>query len=121
MNKLQKETGRALYKENCYILFSAVQKKDDINWFRANPTMSFLYDAGKVAAEWEPEFGPILIWRKCEPCAENAREHYFYDFVFHEPLAFSQLAVENHGLPQSFVRGNYDYIFSVLERWTENR
>ena len=123
VNKFQRRTGKALYKEHCYILFSAVQKKDDdISWYRVKPTMSFLYDAGDVAAEWEPEYGPIQVWEKCDETYDGqfkAREHYYYDYVIDNSFNWSQLAVENDKLPQEFVRGNFDYIFSVLERWAK--
>ena len=118
MNKFQRKIGKAVYKPNCYILVSATQKKDDdISWYRVEPAMTFLYDAGEWAAEWEPRYGPIQTWHKCDADAEGAKPHYFYDFEDTEALSFSQLAVERERLPQAFVRGDYDYIFSVLEGW----
>ena len=118
MNKFQRRTGKAVYKPNCYILISATQKKEDnISWYRVEPFMTFFYDAGDVAAEWEPEFGPIQVWEKCDKDHESAKEHYFYDYIVDIPCNFSQLAVEENELPQAFVRGDYDYIFGVLKRW----
>jgi hypothetical protein len=123
MNKNQKKVCRALYKPNCYILVSATRRdpKETFGEFQVTAHMSFLYDAGKVAAEWEPQYGPIQIWRKCDKDSDGAQEHYFYDFQNSAPGSWSQLAVSNMELPQAFVSGDYDYIFNVLKDWATNR
>jgi len=123
MNKLQRETGKAVYKENCYILVSATRKTGELydDVYYAEPTMSFLYDTGECATEWEPRYGPIQIWNKCNADSENAREHYFYDYVYDKPMNWSQLAVQTEHLPEAFVRGDYEHIFDVLKSWAVNR
>ena len=122
MNKFQLRVGKAVYKPNCYILVSATRKSGELyrDVYYAEPTMSFFYDAGDVAAEWEPRYGPIQVWSKCDETYDGkykAREHYFYDFVIDIPGNWSQLSVETERLPQAFVRGDYDHIFSVLKSW----
>jgi hypothetical protein len=81
------------------------------------PVVSFLYDAGNYAAEWELEYGPIQVWSKCDADSIDAREHYYYEYVTDSPLDFSQLAVERAELKQAAISGNFPYIFSVLKDW----
>lgn len=106
--------------ENAYILVSA-HKKDSKKAECENNLecwMSFLYDAGEIAAEWEPRYGPIQIWYKAnDGAATDTKEHYFYDFVIDNPLSWSQLAVGNNGLPQAFIKGDYEHIFDILKDW----
>lgn len=105
--------------ENAYILVSGRQKQDNplIDRLQAKATISFLYDGGEYAAEWEPEHGPIQVWHRCEEGAANARPHYFYDFTDSPGGNWSQLAVDRAELPQAFVAGNFEYIFAVLKDW----
>ena len=119
MNKLQKRILKLEYKPNCYILHSFGQRsyEDTCGDFRVKALMSFLYDVGEYAAEWEPEYGPIQEWHKCEEGAEDSREHYYFDFTDSGPGNWSQMAVDTHELPQAANRGDYDYIFSVLKDW----
>jgi hypothetical protein len=102
--------------ENAHILVSAVW--DDNGKIHVN--MSFLYDSGNVAAEWEPRWGPIQLWYRVDENHEHAKAHYFYDHVDGSAnLAWSQLAVDREGLQGAFVRGDYTHIFRVLKRWAE--
>lgn len=121
MNKFQKCVLKAEVKPNCFLLFSASQRPMEETfgafWIEAN--VSFLYDAGKIAVEWEPEHGPIRRWYKCDKVGEKAKEHFYYDFVHDRPLAWSQLAVEREELPEAAVAGDYDYIFEVLKEWAK--
>jgi hypothetical protein len=105
--------------ENAYILVSGRERQDNslTVHFRAKATVSFLYDGGEYAAEWEPEYGPIQVWHRCEEDAPNARPHYFYDFTDSPGGNWSQRAVERAELPQAFVAGNFEYIFAVLKDW----
>ena len=119
INKLQERVIKAQWKPGCWLLVSGSRKdpRDTFGAFYAKATVSFLFDSGEVSAEWEPEYGPIQVWHKCHESTEGAKEHYFYDFTNDSPGNWSQLAVEENELPQAFVDGNYDYIFSVLEIW----
>lgn len=106
--------------ENAYILVSAYRDKSEQDLrlaFRYN--MSFLYDAGGVAAEWEPRHGPIQIWEEADKQQTDVKDHYFYDLVIDDPLAYSQLAVDREHLQDAFVAGNYAHIFEVLKRWAK--
>ena len=118
MNKLQRKVGKTQFDgiPGAYILVSASKRyaEDDAS-LKAN--VSFLYDHGDVCVEWEPEFGPLQIWRKCDETDESAQEHYYYDFVLNRPGDWSQTAVNNYDLPGAFLRGNYHYIFVVLKDW----
>lgn len=124
MTKLQTETGKARFDriECAWLLISGhMRKDDDYPTFKAN--ISFLYDNEEihVAAEWEPQHGPIQIWHRCEEDDEGAHEHYYYDYVNDGPLNWSQLAVDRAQLQSAFANGEYRYIYSVLKEWTENR
>lgn len=103
--------------DNCYVLVSV--RKKDTGYFSigCETVVSFLYDSGEYAAEWEPEYGPIMVWHKCEPSDSGAKEHYFYDFVDNTPLNCSYKAVEDTELKQAALDGSFSYIFSVLKDW----
>jgi hypothetical protein len=123
MNKLQKRLCKALYKENCWILVSASKRdmKETFGEIKVKAAITFFYDAGNKAAEWEPQYGPIETWKRCEENDEGAREHYYYDFTNSGFGNWSQLAVDTYELPQAFLDGDYDYIFNILKLWAEDR
>lgn len=95
--------------DNAYILVSGQKREIEgaENLYLAKATVSFVYDSGEYAAEWEPEYGPIQVWHKCDESAEAARPHYFYDFTDSQPGNWSQLAVERLQLPEAFVQGRF--------------
>lgn len=123
MNERQKRVCKSVYKPSCYILSSFPRKdpKEHYGEYKVKTTISFLYDTGEYAAEWEPEYGPIQVWHKCDENSENATEHYYYDFTDSSALNWSQLAVDRYGLPQAAHRGDWDYIFAVLKDWSDGR
>jgi len=103
---------KATYKDNCLIFVSGNWKTDDRERDDGNlqPIVSFVYDAGDVAAEWGPgTYGPLTLYRR-----GTEIPHYVYPFIEDH---WSQLAVNEEGLPQAFVSGNYDHIFDVLKKW----
>lgn len=104
--------------ENAYVLFSAKQHPSEPGWCVS--TLSFLYDAGEVAAEWQPDHGPIQVWYKGTG-EETDEKHYFYDTVDWNQGTWSQMAVYENNLPAAFIRGDYKYIFAVLSRWAKER
>ena len=119
MNQFQKLIIKAEYKPGCFILASFAKRdvRETLGDFRVKAIVSFLFDAGEYAAEWEPESGPIQVWHKCDAGAPNAREHYYFCFTDSEPGNWSQLAVDRNELPQAAQRGDFDYIFGVLKTW----
>ena len=122
MNKFRREVGKAKFEgiPNAYILVSGHFADQEANRpFKAY--MSFLYHNPELgtAAEWEPRYGPIQVWHECGPEDENAREHYFLDFVNDGGLNWSQLAVDRHRLQEAFNRGYFRHIFAVLKDWSE--
>lgn len=122
MGKLQERVGKGVYKDNCYILVSARQRdmKTTYGEFLVEPIVSFLFDGGSYAMEWECQYGPVQIFYKATEECENKKEHYFFDYVLDRGLDWSQLAVSEKELPQAFARGDYDYIFSVLKSYGES-
>lgn len=109
------------YIENAYVIIS-FHKNDRIDFdISIDTVITFLYDAGNVAAEWEPKYGPIQIWVKAEEETDKTKKHYFYPFVEDIWGNWSQLAVETEQLKEYLIEGNYKYIFYVLKKWTENR
>ena len=107
--------------ENAYVVISACYYQDRD---RVEKNMSFFYGGEKVGAEWEPNYGPITVIYSCdkdyvpESSFDKVQEHWFYDYCTGYGY-WSQLAVEDEGLKQMFLRGNYDGIFAVLKRWAE--
>lgn len=120
MNNKQRRVIKTKYKENCYLLASFPERERTGYGLQVKTQVSFLYDAGNVAAEWEPEYGPIQIWHKCNENDEGAKEHYYYDFENSQPGNWSQLAVTNAELPLGANRGDWDYIFAVLRDWADD-
>ena len=121
VNNLQKRVLKSTYKPNCYILVSGARRdiKETAGQFMVVATVSFLYDAGDIATEWEPEYGPIQIWDRCLENDKDAREHYYFDYTNSPPLHCSYLAVEDNRLPQALHRGDFDYIYEVLKKWAD--
>jgi hypothetical protein len=78
--------------------------------------MTFFYGGPEIGAEWEPDYGPITVIHSCTRDAENAQEHYFYDYCDGYG-SWSQLAVNEEGLGKMLIRGDYEGIFEVLKRW----
>jgi hypothetical protein len=119
MNKLQQQVIKTQYKPNCFVLASFSQRdiKETQGDFMVKTTISFLFDAGEYAAEWEPEYGPIQVWHKCTADAPNAREHYYFDFTDSKPGNCSQCAVDDNAMPQATNRGDFDHVFAVLKKW----
>lgn len=105
------------YGDGARIIYSA-SKKDGPE-FNVKNNFSFAWVAGNYAAEWEPEYGPIQVWHKCEKDAKGAREHYIFPYTDSDNLNWSQLAVSENELPQLANRGDWEYIFSVLAKWAK--
>ena len=101
--------------DNAYVVISA---RESTNGNGVKKRMSFFYDGGDIGAEWEPDHGPITIIYKCDKDHEQAQEHWFYDYYTGQGN-WSQLAVENEGLPDAFLRGDYEYLFNVLKQWSD--
>lgn len=123
MNAKQRKILRLPYKDwiGCYILISAHGNYDDYGDFRSKPNFSFFVDLEGTAVEWDGASGPLQVFRECAEDAEDAREHYFYDFQNASPMAWAQGYVDEMELPKSFVEGNYDYIFRVIRDFCESQ
>lgn len=100
--------------ENAYVVISG-HKAETGNGVKK--CMSFFFDNGDVGAEWEPDNGPITVIFKCKENDEGSQPHWFYDFYTGQGN-WSQLAVEEEGLPSAFLDGDYEYLFSVLREWS---
>lgn len=96
---------------------------------RIKPFVSFISDGGNgICAEWEPQYGPIQIWRKCDKNwkgktkLENPispRKHWHYEYVEDNNCEWSQLAVDENGLKKMLGTGNLNGIKNVLLEWCE--
>lgn len=86
----------------------------------AEARITFLFDAGSCCAEWDGEYGPIQIWHRVAKGSKHgeheAREHWFYEHAIGNGM-WSQMAVDQHDLPRSFISGDFAHIFSVLKSW----
>lgn len=109
------------YGEGAFVLYSASKKDDPYGEFRVKNHFSFAYVVGDNAAEWEPQYGPIQVWHKCDENSEGAKKHYIFDYTDSGGLNWSQLAVDRHELPQAANHGDWQYIFNVLKDWCEDR
>ena len=101
--------------ENAYVVISGYKTKAGNG---VKKCMSFFYDNGAIGAEWEPDYGPITIIYKCNKKDEESRPHWFYDFYTGQGH-WSQMAVEEEGLPSAFLDGDYEYLFLVLKKWSD--
>lgn len=116
-------------------LFSAYE-------YRSTPCITFTYQQDGVAAEWDGDHGPIQLWFRYDGDPTENSDARQYDGKWHIdqdggrteivfrhwlwPFAtglghWSQMAVEREGLPQAFVAGSYDEIFSTLQQWVRSR
>ena len=119
MNRVLKVTVPE-YGEGACVLYSASKRDDPYGDYRVENHFSFACVNGDYAAEWEPEYGPIQVWHKCEKDATNSREHYIIDYTDSQGRNWSQLAVDRCELPQAANHGDWQYIFNVLKSWTED-
>ena len=108
------------YAPNCYILASFPKREDSFGEVLLESTVSFLYDKGEWAVEWEPNYGPIQVWHRCEADAVDAREHYYYDYTDSSWGNWSQLAVAEYRLREAAHTGKFAYIFAVLADWADS-
>lgn len=122
MNKYQKRVTVFPFPviPNAYIILSFSRKSDERFagevWIKTNLSFLFHNPDTHIAAEWEPEYGPIQVWRESD--AEHGKEHYFFNYVEDTVLNWSQSAVDREGLKPHLLAGNYNYIFDVLAEWT---
>ena len=109
------------FGEGANVIYSAARRNPEETHgdFRIKNNFSFCFINGDYAAEWEPEYGPIQVWHKCGKDAENAHEHYVFEYTDSGGANWSQLAVDREELPQSANAGNWQYIFNVLKDWAE--
>ena len=122
MNDMQKFVIKAMVSPNCYLIMSPKMRKSDEPKSIDNMdyAVSFLFENKEngYAAEWEPRYGPIQVWHKCNEGDEGAKPHYFFDFTDSAGGNWSQLAVEREGLHEYFYSSNWTAIFKILESWT---
>ena len=90
---------------------------------QCEPFVTFTYQSGKVIAEWDGGLGPIQIWYECAAdfmgdTWDKAQPHWFFEHA-HGAGHWSHLAVEEAGLPQMFIRGDFAGIFAVLKEWAD--
>jgi len=118
---------RTEYKPGWLIYQSFGYEKSDYGDMKIRPHVSFLADGGNgVAAEWEPQYGPIQVWTECgddwrgkTPAGNDIqpRKHWHYEYVEDNGGAWSQMAVDREGLREKLGRGDIDGVFHVLDRW----
>lgn len=74
----------------------------------------FLAGENGTSVEWEPKHGPITRITECNADHDDARPHWFYKF--HTGYGnWTQCAVNERGLPNAALYGDYEYIFNVLK------
>ncbi len=105
---------------NAYISISAQKRKLDGLDFPIVKLMSFCYipeNHPDIMIEWEPEYGPITILERCSEDWKDeynsAKPHWYFDF-YKGQGNWSQMAVDDYHLKESFVAGDYEHIFAKL-------
>ena len=110
------------FGEGAHVIYSASKKSAEDccgGEVRVKNNFTFCFINGNYAAEWEPEYGPIQVWHKCEKDSENAKPHYIFEFSDSQGGNWSQLAVDKNQLPNAANDGYWQYIFNVLKDWTD--
>jgi hypothetical protein len=107
------------FGEGAHVIYSAAKKEQTSGEVRVKNNFSFCFINGDYAAEWEPEYGPIQVWHKCDKDVENAKPHYIFEFTDSGGLNWSQMAVDKNELPQAANTGSWQYIFNVLKDWAD--
>lgn len=118
------------FKEGCFIYQSFGSEESSFGDMLITPHVSFLADSGEgMAAEWEPQYGPIQLWTECAEDwrgqAEHGNEikpraHWHFAFVEDKPADWSQLAVDREDLKGMLSRGNLEGVFNALMCWASH-
>jgi len=98
---------------NAYVVISGVKAKTSNG---CEKRMTFFYGTEAGGCEWEPECGSITKIIPLKKEDAGAIPHWFYDYYAGRGY-WSQLAVERCGLPEYFLSGDYEGLFSVLKDW----
>lgn len=125
----------------CYLVLSGAMNKRQLHgekWYaghvenkiqyedepRCNATITFTYVANGIAAEWDGEHGPIQLWYKSteghKEGYDEARAHWLWPWAFGAGH-WSQMAVKDADLTNSFNKGDWSLIFSELKSWVHSR
>lgn len=108
-------------KPNCFLLLSGhkATKYDGMEDGGATYIISLLYrDEEKgMAVEWEPKYGPIQIFTRATETSEEKQEHYIFPVINPSGLDWTQMGVNDRGLPEAFIHGDLDFIFNVLRSY----
>jgi len=129
-------------KENCFLVLSgALEQKtqygdkwylnahdEQVQKYHSRPNckarITFTYKSDDVAIEWDGEYGPIQAWYKCDKDYkegyDEARPHWLFDYAYGHGH-WTQIAVDDFDLVNAFNLGNYDYIFTVLKKFHDDR
>lgn len=103
--------------EGAYVIISGRRTRDPETGNGVAKCMSFFFDGGDgVGVEWEPDYGPITKIISCDKDDSEAQEHWFYPYYKGQGY-WSQLAVKEEGLPEAFLSGDYERMFSILKDW----
>jgi hypothetical protein len=99
--------------ENAYVIISARESSKKGN--RVYQNLTYLYNCGNgIAVEWEPEYGPLTVLYKCTKDHEDAKEHFFFDYVTGYGN-WSQMDVDNTGIVEYLADGDYEMVFGILK------
>lgn len=97
---------------------------------RIEPRLSFVSIGERIAVEWAPPSGPIQVFTRAvagEPHPDGcgfgkpAIEHYLFPHIWPNGLDWAQGAVNELQLPESALRGDWDWVFSMLDRFRTGR
>ena len=99
--------------ENCFIAISLMVKKRDKPFEQTNTqsNLSFcVVNENKTSlVEWEPNYGPIAIYRK----NEGKNKHWY--LVENVSNDWTQLGVDRERLSEKFFCGHLEYLFNTLK------
>lgn len=105
---------------DCLIAISWPKYRSDWGETRVRDArVSYIARGPNVAAEWMPPYGPIQLLYKGDdeevPGCKLAT--HIYPLIQHRPMAWSQMAVNDHDLLGYLADSNLDPIFRVLAEW----
>jgi len=109
------------FGEGAHVIYSASKRdmEETQGDFRVKNHFSFCWIDGNNAVEWEPQYGPIQSWHKCDKDSEGAQPNYIFEYTDSPGGSWSQIAVDTYELPQAANAGSWQYIFNVLKDWAE--
>ena len=105
--------------EGAFVCVSFRRGQNSLGDPQAEPLITLAYLNGRVAAEWEPQHGPIQLWyqRDSDQPENDAMQHWLWPYGSKGGIRWSQLAVDRANMPEALMSGDFERVFAVLKDW----